>query len=88
VLNLLIFCCIHNSIIFLINDYTYKEGKGGEGESFERLAGAGKERGELPYSSAVKRRFTQVCQLLSEDEKVILAEEEAALKDNKDCLIM
>jgi len=26
--------------------------------------------------------------LLTDDEKVILAEEEAALKDNKDCLIM
>jgi len=27
-------------------------------------------------------------QLLSEEEKTILAEEEAAFKDNKDCLVM
>jgi len=53
-LNLLILCCIQSvsitlSYFFLINDHSYKEGKGGEGESFEGFAGAGEERGKLPF---------------------------------------
>lgn len=63
-----------------------QEGKGGKRESSEGLAGAVEERGELLFPTELT--LYSALQLLSEEEKTILAEEEAAFKDNKDCLVM